>query len=160
MHDEPGIEFDAVARAFDARGVRWVLIGGQAVRLYGGPRVSYDYDVWVDPACRVEALTVLRDLGCELSAEPDDVQPIVSARAGADRIDVFAVRAMTNVEQTRIVFDAVWARARVERDEETRLDIRIPEIDDLIALKKMREGDPRDAEDVRWLLVRKRLGSA
>lgn len=81
--------------------------------------------------------SVLRrdELGLELSAEPEDPRPIVKAYAGADRLDARATRAGRRV----------------------RLDLRIPSIDDLIALKKMRAGEERDAEDIRYLLVRKAL---
>lgn len=36
-------------RELNKRHLRYLLIGGQAVTLYGSPVVSFDFDFWVDP---------------------------------------------------------------------------------------------------------------
>lgn len=38
---------DEVIRRFNARGVRYLVIGGQAVRLEGCPRFSMDWDLYI-----------------------------------------------------------------------------------------------------------------
>lgn len=155
MEPEATLEFDHLARELEAMGVEWLLIGGQAVRLYGGPRPSYDWDIWVNPRDRVRTLTWLRDgLGLELSAEPEEPRPIVKAYAGADRLDIFGVRSLTNLDGVTVTFADAHARSTVLRDPASRVQLRLPCIDDLIALKRMREGQPRDEEDIRFLRVR------
>jgi hypothetical protein len=154
---EPPLDFGAIGHALEKRGVRWVLIGGQAVRLYGSERMTQDWDIWIDPSAKIPVLTMLRDeFDLELSAEPETARGIVKATTGDDRMDIFVVRSLTNLDKTLIVFDDVYARSRVEREEEYRLDLRIPSIDDLIALKRMRDLS-RDNEDIRWLLAIKAM---
>ena len=41
---------DAVIQAFNEHAVRYVLIGGQAVRLEGMPRFSMDWDFYIPPS--------------------------------------------------------------------------------------------------------------
>ena len=40
---------DELFKAFNAGGVRYLLIGGQAMRLYGMPRFSMDWDFFIPP---------------------------------------------------------------------------------------------------------------
>ena len=40
---------DEVIRLFNARKVRYLLIGGQAMRLEGMPRFSMDWDIYIPP---------------------------------------------------------------------------------------------------------------
>lgn len=57
MNDDGPFVFVRVARWLDAEDVTFVLIGRQAVRLYGAPVQTSDYDLWVDPARRRDVLT-------------------------------------------------------------------------------------------------------
>ena len=40
---------DELFQAFDAAGIRYLLIGGQAMRLFGMPRYSMDWDFLIPP---------------------------------------------------------------------------------------------------------------
>lgn len=40
---------DELFQAFDAAGIRYLLIGGQAMRLFGMPRFSMDWDILIPP---------------------------------------------------------------------------------------------------------------
>jgi len=40
-------EVDEVVELFNRYGVRYIVLGGQAMRLSGMPRFSIDWDVWV-----------------------------------------------------------------------------------------------------------------
>jgi hypothetical protein len=134
-------------------------MGGQAVRLYGSERVTQDYDLWFESSERRRVLSHLeRDLGLELSAGPDDLdRPIVTARGGLERLDAFFVRGMTNRDGLHLDFEEVATRARTLRGSQG-VSIRVPDLDDLIALKRMRPVlKPEDETDLRYLLVRKQL---
>ena len=160
MKADPSFDFAAIAAELNRRGIRWLLFGRQAVVLYGSPVSSADWDVWADPAQRGEVLEYFASLGYEVSAEVDDLAPIVKVRAGLERIDLFLMRAMVNREGQQIDFSTTLARAGVVTERFDRSDaIRVPAIDDLIALKKMGAAvRPKDEEDIRYLLVRKAMG--
>lgn len=34
----------------EQKGMRYLLIGGQAATAYGSPLVSFDFDFWIDPS--------------------------------------------------------------------------------------------------------------
>ena len=40
---------DEIIATWNKHGVRYLLIGAQAVRLYGMPRFSYDWDIFIPP---------------------------------------------------------------------------------------------------------------
>ena len=48
-------------QAFDAKGIRYLLVGGQAVRLLGMPRFSMDWDFFIPPR-DLENLSKLNDI--------------------------------------------------------------------------------------------------
>ena len=159
MGPEPELDFERLVRWLHEQDIRYLLVGRQAVRLYGSPAFTADYDVWFDPAERERVLGWLEEsMGLELSAAPEDRdRPIVSAIGGPDRVDAFFVRSMSNRNQERLEFDEVFACSVVFADPGTQFEIRVPCLDDLIALKKMRPPNPKDDEDIRYLLVRKDL---
>ena len=160
MEADPSFDFGTIAAELNRRGIRWLLFGRQAVVLYGSPVSSADWDLWADPRQRREILEYFSSLGYEVSAGVADIAPIVKIRAGLDRIDLFLMRAMVNREGQQIDFDQTLARAGVVTERFDKADaIRVPAIDDLIALKKMGAAvRPKDEEDIRYLLVRKALG--
>lgn len=49
----------------EERGIRYLLIGGQAVTVYGSPLVSFDFDFWVDPAQRKDFFKIADSLDFE-----------------------------------------------------------------------------------------------
>jgi hypothetical protein len=159
MGPDPPFDFPSIARHLEATGVRFVLFGRQAVRLYGAPVFTQDYDLWVDPRSRHQVLSHLRDdLEFELSCDISEPNPIVNAWAGRDKLDLFFVAAMRDRDGHDLRFDEVYARARARVEPGDGFTLRIPDIDDLICLKRM-PPVPRakDEEDIKYLLVRKDL---
>ena len=57
---------DEVISRFNRHGVRYLLIGGQAMRLEGMPRFSMDWDVFIPPADQANIDLVNRLLADEL----------------------------------------------------------------------------------------------
>ena len=160
MKAEPRLDVPRVIDDLRALGVPLLLIGRQAVRLYGSDCFTRDFDFWLPPEAREVALTYFEERGFDLSSGPKERRPFVHVHgAPMQKLDLIFVRAIRTFEGTDVVLEDVRARARTQHDPETGLTVLIPDIDDLIALKKVRPGNPRDAEDVRFLLARKALES-
>lgn len=62
---------DEVIRRFNEQGVRYLLIGGQAVRLEGFPRFSMDWDFFVPCRDQGNLDRINRALGEELDSGRD-----------------------------------------------------------------------------------------
>ena len=97
----------------------------------------------------------------ELSSSPERTDPIVKVLVGAERLDLFFVRAMTNRVGITLAFDDVYARAEAQHDEVAGLaHVPVASIDDLIALKRMAPvARPKDEEAIRYLEAKKLLRS-
>jgi predicted nucleotidyltransferase len=46
---QPTADFESLLRAFDERGIRFIVIGGVSAALQGVPAVTYDLDLVLDP---------------------------------------------------------------------------------------------------------------
>ena len=159
-----GRRFDPVAflRWLDSEAIRYMLIGGQAVRLYGSPRTTVEYDFWLEPSSRVRVLRTLEELyDLELSADPTDRRrPIVVAQSPFDKVDTFFLRGMSTPDGKHLDFDELFSRS-VLVEAEGEPPVRVPAIDDLIALKSLRAPlKPEDTQDIRYLEVRLRIDEA
>lgn len=156
MKPEPPFDFATIARGLAARAIPYLLIGRQAVRLYGSTCFSVDFDLWMPSTHRAAVFAYLEDeLGYEASDARDGTRPIVHVHAGLGQLDLIFARAIRNQDGVTLTFDEALARCTERRDGD--LVVRIPSIDDLIALKKVRLPHARDEEDIQYLLVRKAL---
>lgn len=161
MRHEPEFNLILFLRTLARRKLRYLLIGRWAVAQHGAPVVTADYDFWVHPRDRASFLALLGELfDAELPPEPQRDRPILSAYAGVDKVDCFSMESLINEAGQRLVFDEVHARSEEKRDAECDLVVRVPCIDDLIALKRFHHEDPlkelRDQEDIRYLTALKR----
>ncbi len=160
MRPEPRFDFLEIARGLSAMDVRWLLFGRQAMRLYDAPHFTHDWDLWIETGARERVLRWFEGvLGYDLSRAPTSRPPVVRVLAGPGRkIDAWFVRGMSNRDGERIDFDDVYERSVAKASEDGSVTIRIPEIDDMIALKKVApKVRPKDEEDIQYLLVRKDL---
>ncbi|MBI3391878.1 MAG: hypothetical protein HY039_01685 [Nitrospirae bacterium] len=140
--------FKRLIKKFNARGVRYLLIGRQAIVLHGAPLTSFDYDLWVSPQSRSEAFSVLDAEGFEPSSSERDKKPIVTFVRDITKIDVFIVSGFGR----HLSFEECEGRADVLRDERERFFLRVASIDDLIRLKEFRgRPRPKDLEDIEYL---------
>jgi hypothetical protein len=60
---------DSLAKRFEDAGVRYLLIGGQAVRLHGLPRFSMDWDFFIPPRSTDNFGKIEKALGGELDVD-------------------------------------------------------------------------------------------
>lgn len=142
---------EKLARALDARAIPYMIIGGQAVLLYGEPRLTQDIDVTVgtSPGERfADVIAAAAEAGC--TPLPDDAvafahQTMVlpcSSQAGP-RVDF--VFSFTPYEQHAIRHACVIQLGQAL--------VRFARLEDLI-IHKVFAGRPRDLEDARSLLRR------
>lgn len=138
---------ELIAR-WNSAGVRYLLVGGQAVRLLGMPRFTMDWDFFI-PGRDEANLRVLNEL---LDDELDE--PIVAlGPRGENFIQTYQTR--FGVLQFHLGlpgisrFDAAERRAQKCRTE-AGLEVRCLCLDDLIAAK-LAAGRPQDQSDLAYL---------
>jgi len=142
---------EAIALGLDRLGIPYMLIGGQAVLLYGEPRLTRDIDVTlgVGPERLSELLEWVRGSGWQvLVEEPADfvgrtmVLPCLEPASGI-RVDfIFSFSA--------------YERQALERARRVPIGsahVRFASLEDLI-VHKVLAGRPRDLEDVRSILLK------
>ena len=159
--------FEAVFRALNDRGVRYLVVGGVAVVLHGHIRYTKALDLVVDlaPDQAAAAIEALTSLGLAPSvpvdplsfADPDTRQMWIREKG----MTVFSLR---HPDDGRLVvdlfveppsdFEALWSASEAMPLETTT--VRVVSLDDLIAMKRD-AGRPRDMLDVEELDQIKRL---
>jgi len=142
-----------IARQLDASGIAYMIIGGQAVLLYGRPRLTRDIDITlgVDTDQFAQVAQVCKDVGIELLPEdPSDFATktnVLPAEEPQSKIRVDFIFSFTPYEAQAI-----------ERGNEVLLEdctVRFATCEDVI-IHKMVAARPIDHEDVRHLLAKNR----
>jgi predicted nucleotidyltransferase len=135
---------ERLARAFDRAGLRYMIIGGQAVLLYGEPRLTKDIDITIgaDLTRLPDVLALVRELGLRSLADPDTftkqtmVLPCLEPESGI-RVDL--IFSFTPYEQQAL------SRAMTVRI--GGAEVRFVSLEDLV-VHKMIAGRPRDLDDI------------
>ena len=140
-----------IAASLAVRKIPYMIIGGQAVLLYGEPRLTRDIDVTIgaDVSWLPDLLRSVEDIG--LKSLPDDVEAFVR------RTMVLP----TQHKETGIRVDFIFsftsyeieAIARAHRVTMAGQEVAFASVEDLI-IHKIFAGRPRDLEDVRSVLLR------
>lgn len=139
---------DAVLERLNAAGVRYLLMGGQAVRLSGLPRYSMDWDLYVPPRDRAN-LARLNDTLADILDAP--VEPL--GPRGENFVQTY--QTPHGILQFHLAgpglpdFDRAEAGSLV-RPTETGVPVRCLAVRDLLHCKR-RAGRPQDLEDARYL---------
>ncbi len=158
MEPEKEVSFLDLLREFNRQKIRYLIIGRRAVILYGGPVLTADNDLWIHPADKKKTLSILLEkFGFELSYPPDTKKPIVTGFSGMKKYDLFFQKSVRNSEEETIEFEECYKNSVTKEDVKEALFFRIPSIDDLIRLKKIRKPNVKDEQDIEYLLKAKRL---
>jgi hypothetical protein len=158
MEPEKEVNLLDVIREFNRLEIRYLIIGRRAVILYGGPVLTGDNDIWIHTSDRRKALSFLaEEFDLELSHPVDTKRPIVTGFSGMKKYDLFFQRSARNIENERIEFDECYRNSVLVEDPSKSIYFRVPSIDDLIRLKKIRKPNVRDAQDIEYLLQAKQL---
>lgn len=146
---------DEVIRRFNARGVRYLLIGGQAVRLEGFPRFSMDWDFFIPGRDQANVDRINLALADELDA------PVVLLGPKGENF-VQTYQTAWGVLQFHLGgpglprFDEAEERAVVHNTEDG-IPAKCLNGRDLLAAKE-RTGRPQDLQDIEFLRRKAELG--
>lgn len=141
---------EQVAKALDNAGIPYMVIGGQAVLLYGEPRLTKDIDITIgaDLDRLPDVLSLIQSVGLKPLVDPDTftkhtmVLPC-AIPGGGIRVDLifsfspYEQHAMTRVKSVKIGMT----------------EVRFASVEDLI-IHKVVAGRPRDLEDVKSVLIK------
>lgn len=139
-----------LAGALTDAGLPYMVIGGQAVLVYGEPRLTRDVDVTLgaDPTRLADVLGVCGRLGLIPLVEPEAFV--------AETLVLPCEEPETGLRVDFIFSYEGYEREAVARAATVRLggtDVRFASVEDLVVLKVV-AGRPRDLEDVAGVLVR------
>jgi hypothetical protein len=158
MEPEKEVSFLKLIRELNREKVRYLVIGRRAVILYGGPVLTGDTDLWIHPKDKRRALSLVEDkFGLELSDSPDTKKPIVSGFSGMRKFDFFFQKSVKTFEDQVIHFEDCYKNSILKKDPGEDVHFRIPSIDDLIHLKKVRKPNIKDEQDIEYLLKARQL---
>jgi hypothetical protein len=138
-----------LADAFDAADLPYMVIGGQAVLLYGEPRLTQDIDVTVgvSPDRLPEVLAALTEVGIRPLVDASFVEEtlVLPCEDLESRIRVDVVFSFSGYEQE--------ALQRAKRVDVAGTEVKFASREDLL-IHKIVAGRPRDIEDVRGVLLK------
>jgi hypothetical protein len=158
MEPEKEVSLLDVIREFNRLQIRYLIIGRRAVILYGGPVLTGDNDIWIHSADRKAALSLLKEkFSFELSHPIDTKRPIVTGFSGMKKYDLFFHKGTSTIENEKVKFDECYKNAVLVEDPSRNIAFRLPSVDDLIRLKKIRPPNVRDEQDIEYLLKVKQL---
>jgi len=75
------------------------------------------------------------------------------------KFDLFFQKSIKNIENETIEFEDCYKNSILKKDPKEDISFRIPSIDDLIRLKKIRKPNVKDEQDIEYLLKAKRLST-
>jgi len=141
---------ERIAKSLKNAGIPYMVIGGQAVLLYGEPRLTKDIDVTLgaDLTRLQDVLSAVRDMKLTPLVDPETfthetmVLPCSDPETGI-RVDM--ILSFSPFEQLAI------SRARIVHIGET--DVRFASLEDLL-VHKLIAGRARDLEDARVVLLK------
>ena len=154
-------EIEKIIRGFNKKGIRYLLIGRQAVMLYGAPLFSFDYDFWIHPEDKQQLFEFLEDeLDCEVTGNRSEKKPVFSfyTRTG-EKLDIFVFLYVRNSEKEKISIEETLKNSIKIREPHSHFYVVVPGIDDLIKIKKIKTR-PKDLEDIEYLESIKKLKMA
>lgn len=140
-------DFLDLLTALNAADARYLLVGGHAIGLFGRPRATKDFDLWVEASVEnaAKVVSALRAFGAPLGrlAEADFATKGTGFRMGTPPFRIELLTEISGVE-----FQAAWPR----REEHDLGSVRCHVIsrEDLIANKRA-AGRPQDLADVHAL---------
>ena len=155
MQAENLIDPIAFLRALHRTGVRYLLVGRQALVLHGAPLQSFDYDLYLDPstAALKRIWKLAEALAMEVIPPPPSAPLKLALLADNLKVDIFRAEKYGIHPRGFLVFDEMFRRKEVLRDRDFR--VYVASLEDLIRSKRTRNS-PKDREDIKYLRIMQR----
>jgi hypothetical protein len=140
-----------LAQALDRAKLAYMVIGGQAVQLYGEPRLTRDIDITL--AADADGLPVVSRLCAETGLKPLVADPAAFVK------ETMVLPALDEPSGIRVDFifsRSPYERQAIERSRSVQLagaGVRFAAVEDVV-VHKLVAGRPRDIEDVRGILAK------
>lgn len=140
-----------IANILDREQIPYMIIGGQAVMIYGEPRMTRDIDIAL--GCDVDSLSLIRKIATELKFEPliENVEEFVQ------RNNLLPVSNSAGILRVDFIFSFMpYERGAIKRAKKIEIEgtkVSYACIEDII-IHKIVAGRPRDLEDVKGILNR------
>jgi hypothetical protein len=140
---------ETIAKALEKTGIPYMIIGGQAVLLYGEPRLTKDIDVTLGAGIEriSDVLHLISELGWEILVDSPDLfikkTMVLPCREPQSGIRVDLVFSFSPYEQ-----QAIRRSRPVEIGDSF---VQFASVEDLI-IQKIIAGRPRDLEDVKVII--------
>ncbi len=153
------IDEEALFRAFERSGARWLLIGRRALVALGIPVLTADYDVWIHGADTAKLNDAARECGLVPNRSPEEARNVGRyVLEGDERVDVLVAKQASTKDGVPLRFEDAWAR-RVAVPFAEGVQIWLPSIPDLILTKRW-SLRPKDALDIRALEALAKKGAS
>jgi predicted nucleotidyltransferase len=142
---------EKTARGLNEKNIPYMVIGGQALLLYGEPRLTKDIDITL--GIGLEGLAEVKALVSAL-----EFKPLVSDPEGfVKETMVFPVAEEKSGIRIDFIFSfSLYEKQAIERAREIRLGqtmVRFASLEDVV-IYKMLAGRPRDIEDIESILLK------
>jgi predicted nucleotidyltransferase len=140
-----------VTKELDKNSIPYMIIGGQAVLLYGEPRLTKDIDITLGVSVNKlnELLSIIKKI--ELLPLPENIKKF------AEKTFVLPVKdAKTNIRVDFIFSQTSYEKQAIKRANIVNLKnaiLKFASIEDLI-IHKIFAGRPRDLEDVKSIIIK------
>ena len=142
-----------IGAAFNRYDIPYMIIGGQAVLLYGEPRLTRDIDITL--GVNIDRLGTLLDLAREIALTPlpGDVPEFVRQTMVLPALDK-----ATGIRVDFIFSFTPYESQAIRRAKKVKIldrDVCFAAVEDLI-IHKLFAGRPRDIEDIRAVILKNR----
>ena len=142
---------DEVIQLFNENAVRYLVFGGQAVRLEGMPRFTMDWDIFI-PGKDLENMQKIN----ELLADELDFPIVTIGSHGENLIQTYQTR--WGIIQFHLSVAGIRSFEEAEKrsvfhEDECGLKVKCVSLDDLIASKKS-VSRPQDQADINFLEIK------
>jgi predicted nucleotidyltransferase len=142
-----------IAKALAGRKIPYMIIGGQAVLLYGEPRLTKDIDITLglDPNRLADVLEFVRDIQLEMLVRDPE--------AFVTKTFVLPVQEKSSGIRIDLIFSlSEYERMAIARGKKINLagtEVVYASVEDLL-IHKVVAGRPRDLEDARAILLKQK----
>ncbi len=140
-----------IALTLDKKGIPYMIIGGQAVLLYGNPRLTKDIDITL--GVDIDRLAAVREVCTEIGLEiiPKDIKAFVA------QTYVLPARHRTSTIRIDFIFSfspyEKQALSRVNKINIQDTLVKFASLEDII-IHKIISARPRDIEDVKSIMTK------